>query len=133
MKKILGIAAVGLLFSIPAYAQGRSFGVGSNPNAALNFGGGGGAGSGSVGGSARAQLPANLPAQFRTAAFSGDDSFAPSSFLTFQQAVEEGKLESAPQKSVAQVAAENQAAAKAKSRVAFVQDARGNVVPVPRS
>jgi hypothetical protein len=132
MKMILGIAAMGLLFSIPAYGQGRGFGVGSSPSAALNFGGGS-VGSGSVGGSARAQLPANFPTQFLTAAFSGEESFAPSSFLTFQQAVEEGKLESAPQKSVAQVAAENQAAAKAKSRVAFVQDARGNVVPVPRS
>lgn len=132
MKKILGIVALGLLFSIPAYAQGRSFGVGSSPSAALNFGGGS-MGGGSVGGSSTAHLPANVPAQFGTAAYSGDESFAPSSFLTFQQAVEEGKLESAPQKSVAQVAAENQAAAKAKSRVAFVQDARGNVVPVPRS
>jgi hypothetical protein len=132
MKMILGIAAMGLLFSIPAYGQGRGFGVGSSPNAALNFGGGS-VGGGSVGGSSRAQLPANLPTQFGTAAYSGEESFAPSSFLTFQQAVEVGKLESAPQKSVAQVAAENQSAAKAKSRVAFVQDARGNLVPVPRS
>jgi hypothetical protein len=132
MKKILGIAAIGLLFSIPAYAQGRSFGVGSSQNAALNFGGGG-VGGGSVGGSSRAQLPAHPPTQFGTVAYSGEESFAPSSFLTFQQAVEEGRLESAPQKSVAQAAAENQVAAKAKSRVAFLQDARGNVVPVPRS
>ena len=126
---------MGLLFSIPAHAQGRGgggFGAGSGPNGFPTFGGGA-IGGGSVGGAGRANIREYDRAQFATAAISGGDaSFAPSSFLTFEQAVEVGKLASAPQKSVAQVAAENLAAMKAKSSVKFVQDAGGKVVPLAR-
>jgi hypothetical protein len=135
MEKILGIAVMGLLFSIPAHAQGRGggFGAGSGPNGFPNVGGGAGGGGGPVGGEARANIRDYGRAQFATAAFSGGDaSFAPSSFLTFEQAVEQGRLASAPQKSVAEVAAENLAVARAKSRVEFVQDAGGNVVSLAR-
>jgi hypothetical protein len=135
MKKFLGIAVMGLLFLIPAHAQGRGgggFGAGSGPNGFPTFGGGS-TGGGPAGGESRANIQDYGRAQFATAAFSGGDaSFAPSSFLTFEQAVEVGKLESAPQKSVAQVAAENLAAMKTKSRVEFVQDAVGRVVPLAR-
>jgi hypothetical protein len=134
MKKFLGIAVMGLLFSIPAHAQGRAggLGAGSGPNGFPTFGGGS-VGGGPVGGESRANIREYGRAQFATAAISGGDaSFAPSSFLTFEQAVEEGKLASAPQKSVAQVAAENLAAMKARSRVEFVQDAGGRVVPLAR-
>jgi hypothetical protein len=136
MRKALGIVAMALLFAIPAHAQGRGgFGAsaGGGPNGSPTTAGGGGAGSGVAGGASRAQIPAYARAQFATAAFSGGDpSYAPSSFLAFEQAVQEGKLESAPQKSVAQVATQNLAAIKAKSRVAFVQDTGGRVVPLPR-
>lgn len=134
MKKILGIAAVGFLCASSAHAQGKAggFGVGSSNSAAPTLGGGS-VNGGSVGGSARAQLPAIYRTQFGLAAFSGDASFAPSSFLSFEQAVQEGKLESEAPKTVAEAAAENQVAKKEKSRLEFVQDPVGNVVPIPRS
>ena len=134
MKKILGIVALGFLCAVPAHAQGKFGGanIGSSSSATLTFGGGS-VNGGSVGGSTRAQLPANYRAQFGVAAYGGDPSFAPSSFLSFDQAVQEGKLESAAPKTVAQAAAENQVAKKAKSRLEFVQDPVGNLVAIPRS
>jgi hypothetical protein len=130
MKRILGIAAIVFLGAIPAHAQ-RAGGAGGNPSAVINFGGGSTAGSG-IGGSV-SRLPAYPRATFATVAVSGGDpSFSPSSFMTFEQAVAEGIAESAPGKSLAQVAADNQAALKAKSRVQFVQDHGGNVIPVTR-
>lgn len=129
MKKFLGIAAIVFLGAIPAHAQHAS-GMGANGNASPNNGGGSTAGGG-IGGSVT-RLPAYPRATFATAAVSGDPSFSPSSFMTFEQAVAEGIAESTPGKSLAQAAAENQAAMKSKSRVAFVQDHGGNVIPVTR-
>ena len=134
MKKTLGILALALAFSIPACGQGRggfSAGAGSGPNGFPSMGGGS-VGGGSVGGSARANVQACARATFGTAAFSGGDpSFAPSSFLSFEQAVEMGKAELAPPKTVAQAAAET-VASKGKSHVEFVQDNGGRVVPLAR-
>ena len=136
MKKALGIVALGLVFSIPAYAQGKGGGfaatAGGGPNGFPTTSGAGGFGGGIGGGSARANIAACPRTQFATAALSGDASFAPSSFLTFEQAVAAGKAELAPQKTVVQVAAETVAAMKAKSRVEFVQDNGGRVVPLSR-
>jgi len=133
MKKTLGIVAIGLVFSVPAYAQGRGGGfMASSSSGALTLSGGS-VGGGAVGGESRANIRVYSPATFGTAAFSGGDaSFAPSSFLTFEQAVEVGKAELAPRKTVAQAAAETVAAMKAKSRVEFVQDNGGKVVPLIR-
>ena len=130
MKKLLGLAAVILLASLPAHAQ-RSAGstAGSNSGAALT-GGGGGTGAGiATGGS---HLPIYTRTTFDSAAYKGDPYFAPSSFVSFEDAVKEGVAESAPPKSVAEAAADNQAASRVKSRVEFVQDPRGNVIPIER-
>ena len=131
MKKFLGVAAIVFLGALPAHAQ-RPGGAGAASNQIPNFGGGGGGiGGGGVTGDF-ARLPDPPRAQFSVAAVRGDSSFAPSSFMTFEQAVAEGIAESQPGKSLAQVAADNQAAMKAKSRVEFVQDHSGNVIPVAR-
>ena len=131
MKKFLGVAAIVLLSSILAHAQ-RAVGsaAGSSATAALTFGGGavGGGGISSDAG----HLPIYSRAEFATAAFSGDPSFAPSSFMTFEDAVKEGIAESAPRRTVVQAAADNQAAMREKSRIQFVQDHSGNVIPVTR-
>lgn len=137
MKKTLGIIAMGLIFSVPAYAQGRSGGftatAGGGPNGLPNTNNGGGIGGGAIGGGSRANIQTYPKARFATAALSGGDPlFAPSSFLSFEQAVEVGKAELAPRKSLAQVAIENTAASKTKSRIEFVQDNGGNVVPLHR-
>jgi hypothetical protein len=131
MKKILGMAVLVLLISIPAHGQmGKSGGVGASASSAPSQGGGGGVNGGAVDAS-RPRLPSYPSAQFGVSAVSGGDpSYAPSAFLTFDQAVAEGKATmAAEQKSLAQVAAENIAAQKAKAKFAFVQDAQGRVVP----
>lgn len=131
MKKILAVAAVVLFSSIPAHAQ-RAAGsaAGSSSSAALTIGGGGASGGGLTGDAGH--LPIYPRAEFATVAFGGDPSFAPSSFMTFENAVKEGIAESAPGRTVAQAAADNQAALREKSRVEFVQDHSGNVIPVAR-
>jgi hypothetical protein len=131
MKKFLGVAAVVLFSSIPAHAQ-RAAGsaAGSSSSAALSFSGGSANGGGIT--SDAGHLPIYSRAEFATVAFGGDASFAPSSFMTFENAVKEGISESAPGKTVAQAAADNQTALREKSRVEFVQDHRGNVIPVAR-
>jgi hypothetical protein len=128
MKKILGAAALVLLFSVPALAQYKP------PSGPVTYSGGGGGGGALSGGSTGSRLPNYAPAQFATAAASGSDStFAPSTFLTFDQAVAEGKAEAlAVHKSLAEVAAENNARAKAKAKYAFVQDTSGRVVTTPQ-
>ena len=131
MKKFLGVAAIVFLAAIPAHAQrAGSMGVSTVPGAAPSPGGGA-VGGASVGGSST-HLPAYARATFSMAEVKGEDSFLPSSFMTFEQAVAEGIAESAPAKSLAQAAADNQAAMKAKSRVEFVQDHSGNVIPITR-
>jgi hypothetical protein len=129
MKKLLGVATIVLLFSVPAHAQSRGVSVGSASSASAN--GGGSSGSGGIGGGASARLPIYPRATLDVTAVSGGDpSFAPSSFLSFEQAVAEGKaINDADRKSLAQVAAENNAALKAKAKFSFVQDANGKVVP----
>ncbi|HXO88523.1 MAG TPA: hypothetical protein VN885_07725 [Candidatus Acidoferrales bacterium] len=131
MKRFLGVAAVVLFGSIPAHAQ-RVAGsaAGSSSSAALTFSSGT-AGGGGITGEA-GHLPIYSRAEFATVAFGGDPSFAPSSFMTFENAVKEGIAESAPARTVVQAAADNQAALREKSRVEFVQDHRGNVIPVAR-
>jgi hypothetical protein len=131
MNKLLGVAAIVMLFSIPVHAQSRGTSVGSAPAASANGGGGGiGGGAGDIGGTS-ARLPAYPRATFDISTVSGGDpSFAPSAFLPFEQAVAEGKaINDADRKSLAQVAAENNAALKAKAKFSFVQDANGKVVP----
>jgi hypothetical protein len=132
MKKLIGSAAFVLLFSIPAHAQSRGGGVGSAPSANVAGGGGaGGTGGGGIGGNGGARLQSYPRASFEASSVSGGDpSFAPSTFLSFDQAVAEGKaIIAADQKSLAQTAAENSATPKAKAKVTFVQDAEGKVVP----
>jgi hypothetical protein len=131
MKKFLGVAAIVFLAALPAHAQRSGFsGGGAAGNAELNFGGG------SIGGSGISPTVTRLPdyprAQFAVATVKGDESFSPSSFMTFEQAVAEGIAESQPAKSLAQAAADNQAAMKAKARFEFVQDHSGRVIPVTR-
>jgi hypothetical protein len=138
MKKLLGVAAFVLLFSIPAHAQAKgsaSAGMSatnSGANAGVSGGGTGGGGIGGGNGSGR--LPAYPRASFDVVAVSGGDpSFAPSTFLSFDQAVAEGKaMAAANEKSLGQIAAEISTVPKAKAKLAFVQDANGNAVLAAR-
>ncbi len=133
MKKLIGIAAFVLLFSIPAHGQTmKSSPVGSSASTNVNSGGGGGYG-GSLSGSTGGRLPIYPAAHLgMTAVNGGDPSYAPSTFLTFEQAVAVGKAVNARPKSVAEVAAENNSAPKARAKFAFEQDGHGNVIPAPQ-
>ena len=128
MKKLIGGVALGLLSSLPAHAQGKGGAFGSSPSPISQ--GGGGAGSSGAGGGGGSRLPGIPPTTFAVSAVSGGDpSFAPSTFLSFDQAVAEGKaINAASQKSLGQIAAENSTAPKAKSKFTFVQNTDGSVV-----
>jgi hypothetical protein len=132
MKKLLGIAAFVLLMSVPAHGQ-ASKGTFAGSSGPMNVNGGGGTG-GSLGGTTGARLPVYPAANLTMSAVSGGDpSYAPSTFLTFEQAIAEAKAtEAANQKSLVQIAAENNATPKARAKVAFVQDVHGKVVPTPQ-
>jgi hypothetical protein len=134
MKKGFGIAALVLLSAIQAHGQATNKGpaVGGGATASSTSGGGGIGGGGAT--SSGSRLPSYPRAQFAMSAFSGGDpSYAPSTFLTFDQAVAEGRAKvDIEHKSLGQVAAENGAAAKAKAKFTFMQDNRGNVVPAPQ-
>jgi hypothetical protein len=130
MKKLIGVGALVLLFLLPAHAQNRAGGGGSAPSTNSNGGGGGTGGGGNGGGTSGTRLPGYPRASFDLSAVSGGDpSFAPSTFLSFDQAVSEGKaIMAADQKSVAQTAVENSSTPKVKAKFSWVQDANGKVV-----
>jgi hypothetical protein len=133
MKRLIGIAAFVLLYSIPAHGQTmKSSPVASSASTNVNSGGSGSYG-GSLSGSTGGRLPTYPAAHLGMKAVSGGDpSYAPSTFLTFEQAVAEGKAVNARPKSVAEVAAENNSAPKARAKFAFEQDEHGNVIPAPQ-
>ena len=134
MKKLIGVVALVLLFSFSAHAQGKGMGVGSS--ASSNSSGGGGTGSGGIaGGTSGSHLPGYPRASFAVSAVSGGDpSFAPSTFLSFDQAVAEGKaINAASQKSLAEIATENSTVPKAKAKFTFVQNADGKLVPTAQN
>jgi hypothetical protein len=133
MKMFLGVSAFVLLFSVPAHAQMRGTGQSASPMSRFN-GGGGGTGGGSIGGTNAAGIPNYQRATFNMSEVSGGDpSFAPSTFRSFEQAVAEGKAILADdQKSLGQIAAENNTRQKATAKFAFVQDANGNAVLAAR-
>jgi hypothetical protein len=129
MKKIIGIGAFVLVFAVPAHGQGvRRMGlVGSSSTNAVNGGSGGYGGSLSSGSGSRLPIyPAAHPGMQEVNG--GDPSYAPSTFLTFAQAVAEGNAANATPKSLGEVAAEYRSAPKAQVKFAFEQDSRGNVI-----
>jgi hypothetical protein len=134
MKMLIGVMALVLLFSLPAHAQGKSPAMGSSPSSTANGSGGGGTsggGGGSYGGHGSSSPRATFAA---TAVSGGDPSFAPSTFLSFDQAVAEGKaINAASQKSLAEIATENSTVPKAKAKFTFVQNADGKVVPAAQN
>jgi hypothetical protein len=90
---------------------------------------GGGVGGGGI---SKPTFPTVLSyprAVFASTAVSGTADFVPSTFLSFHDAIEEGKAELAAQHvSVAEAAEANLRARKTKARFALVEDANGNAV-----
>jgi hypothetical protein len=134
MKKLIGVVALALLSSLPAHAQSKGGAVGSS-SSAISQSGGGGTGAGGVSGGGGSRLPGYPRAAFAVSAVSGGDpSFAPSTFLSFDQAVAEGKaINAASQKPLGEIAAENSTVPKAKAKFTYVQNADGNVVPAAQN
>lgn len=132
MKKILGLAVVGLLFSIPAHGQHSLTGtLGPTASTGTSASAGGGAGGGgAAGGSNFHTLPAVPPTEFLTVDVSGSTTdFAPSSWVEFKNGLQVGTAElQAGQKSLGDVAAENRRVERRKAKLAIVEDAFGNAV-----
>jgi len=115
MKRVVFFAGLILFFSLPLRAQSHMSPAGANPNAAVNSGGGGGGGSsGGGGGSGITALPSFPRAQFSYGYAHGSDAdFAPSSFLTYDEAVKLGESVLAEKpKSLGEAAAEYRASKK---------------------
>jgi hypothetical protein len=117
MKRSIFFAALILFFSLPVRAQSHMALSGGNANSASpNSGGGGGAGgySGGGGGSGITALPSSPRAQFSYGYAHGSDAdFAPSSFLSYDEAVKLGEsVLAAKPRSLGEVAAEYRASKK---------------------
>ncbi len=124
MKKILGLAVLALGLAVPAHAQFLGNTVGSGGNVG---------GVGGLSGVAFRALPSVPPAHFAIVYVTGTDSFTPSAFVAYDQAVAEGIAAlNLKEKSVAEVAAENNAAHAPRAKLAFVQNSAGDAVIVSR-
>jgi hypothetical protein len=129
MKKLIGVVVLVLLSSLSAHAQSKGGAVGSSASSTSQSGGGG-TGSGGSSGTAGSRLQGYPRASFAVTAVSGDPSFAPSTFLSFDQAVAEGKaINATSQKPLGEIAAENSTVPKARAKFRFVQNADGKVIP----
>jgi hypothetical protein len=110
MKIALAAAVMVLLASLPAHAQG----VGGSLRPPQSF----------------QTLPWNPPASPQAIELSGtDETFLPSTFLTFESAVAAGKAVTKEKtKSVAEAAAESRKGVKTAAKIRIEQDDRGNLV-----
>jgi hypothetical protein len=135
MNKILGVAILGMIFTVPAHAQ-RSMANASGPsgNGSISGGtagsGGPGGGGGSPGSVSFRTLPEVPPAQFDAIRVSGSkDEFVPSSWTQFESGLAEGRAQLArQQKSLGEIADENRETEKPKAKLIIVQDADGRAI-----
>lgn len=136
MKRLLGLAVLILGMSVPAHAQFSKgspvAGASSTAGVASNSGGGygGGIGGGDTGVTDFHVLPVIPAANLRSIAVSGsNDSFEPSSFLPYKQAIAAGQdILNAQHESVAEAAAENNRTPKSKAKALIIEDAVGDPV-----
>jgi hypothetical protein len=147
MKPLIGLSALILLFSLSTRAQiiGGSIGTGSSLSSVGSL-----SQAGSLNPTSSSRPTAfSPPAQFRMTITSGSaETFVPSSFVTYDQALAAGAADSfrsffmpydqaiakgiadlaAKPKSLAQVAQEYRREERPKSAVKFIQDSNGRVV-----
>jgi hypothetical protein len=111
MKKLLGVAALFLFFSLPAHAQGSLGG-------ALNSGAG--------------HILQAYPALSNSITYAtGPADFVPSTFMSYDQAVAAGRAAIAEHtKSLGEVAKESRDREKNKAKMVIEQDSDNRVVPV---
>ena len=131
MRKLAGFAILGLSLSVPTFAQHLSGTAGPNSTGGGGLGSGGATGAGNMsGGSAVAfhTLERVPPAQFQMIDVSGEGlGFVPSSFVPFEQSLEEGNAALAIQrKSLGEIAREYRNSEKPKASKMLTQDAFGN-------
>jgi len=127
MKIALGLAAIILLAAAPAHGQARggSNRVGGSVGSGASMGGGGLTGPTSF-----TTLTWSAPAIPASTSVSGsNDSYLPSTFVTFAQAIAQGNADLKEQgKTVAEAAAESRKTVKAQAKIVVMQDNNGNVV-----
>lgn len=134
MNKILSLAILGLLISLPANAQ-RSMAAAMGPNGAGPLAGGsGGSGAGAPvggGGSVAFHTLAPIPpAQFQIVDVSGgSNEFVPSSWTQFENGLAVGRAQlDARRKTLGEVADEYRHAERPKAKFSIIQDAVGNAI-----
>ena len=133
MAKIIGLALLGLLISVPANAQ-RSMAGAAGPNSTNLVGGASGGGSGSAvagGGTVGFRtLPAVASTQFQMVDISGQgEGYVLSSWTEFERGLARGQAElGVVSKTLGEVATENRHTQRPKAKFALIQDATGNAI-----
>ena len=134
MKKLLSLAFLGFIFSVPAHAQ-RSMAGSLGPNGAGYIPAGGATGSfgGGIAGGGTVSfhtLPTAPPAQFTVVDVSGvKEQFVPSSWTEFEKGLARGQADlAAERKPLGEIAAEYRQVEKPKAKFTIVQDASGKAV-----
>jgi hypothetical protein len=135
MNKILAVAILGVIFTVPAHAQ-RSMAGSLGPSGAGYIQGGtagsGGPGGGGGGGGTVSfhTLPAVPPTQFDAIRVSGsNDDFVPSSWTDFEKGLAIGRAQlSVEQKTLGEIAEENREIEKPKAKLTIVQDGDGRAI-----
>lgn len=134
MKKLLSIAFLGVIFSVPAHAQ-RSMAGALGPNGAGYVPTGGSTGSfgGGIAGGGTVSfhtLPPAPAAQLNTVDVSGNQTdFVPSSWTEFERGLAKGRADlAAERKPLGEIAAEYRQVEKPKAKFTIVQDASGKAV-----
>jgi len=137
MKRLLGLGILAAGLAVPAHAQAFHGGAsaGGTSNSLPINGGAGGFGGGFGGGlSGGNRLSAYPLANFNVAAVSGIQAeYIPSTFVSYDQAVAEGReILTTPPKTLVQAAHDQANAHPNKAKFALVQDRNGNAVIVTR-
>jgi hypothetical protein len=132
MKRLIGLAILAVAVAVPAHAQSTHPAAGGTTFTTNGSAGslGGGGGFGGSGGSKLASVP---PAHFNVTSASGSQSYEPSTFLSYDQAVAAGKtVLDTPPPTVAEAARQQASAHTEKAKVALVQDDYGRAIIVRR-
>jgi hypothetical protein len=127
VKRICGLTALILWLSIPAHAQHAMGGSSTGVAGASGWAGGGGGTGGGTGQVSFPTLPSYPQHEFLMTNVSGTNAdFTPSTFLDYDQALNEGRAALASKmRPLAEIAKQNRESKPAKGKIAILQDANG--------
>jgi hypothetical protein len=136
MKRLMGLAILCMSLAVETHAQANHVtAAASGGSTVTTTSAGAGGGGGGYGGGSAGSRPASLPpAVFHMTSISGSrESYEPSTFVSYDQAVAAGKsLINTPPPTVAGAARQQASTHAGKAKLALVQDDDGRVQLVRR-